>query len=119
MIESRKRMRWEGHVTGVEEIRKAYKILVRKHEWKRLFGRTRRRCEDIRMDVREVGESRDSSVGIALGYGLDDRGSRVRFPARAENFSLHHRIQNSSGAHPASYPMGTRGSFLGGKVAGA
>jgi hypothetical protein len=24
---------------------------------------------------------RDSSVGIALGYGLDDRGSRVRFPA--------------------------------------
>jgi hypothetical protein len=25
--------------------------------------------------------SRDSSVGIALGYGLDDRGSSVRFPA--------------------------------------
>jgi hypothetical protein len=24
---------------------------------------------------------RDSSVGIALGYGLDYRGSRVRFPA--------------------------------------
>jgi hypothetical protein len=23
----------------------------------------------------------DSSVGIALGYGLNDRGSRVRFPA--------------------------------------
>jgi hypothetical protein len=46
--------------------------------------------------------SRDSSVGIALGYGLDDRGSRVRFPAGAGNFSLHHRIQNGSGAHPAS-----------------
>jgi hypothetical protein len=26
-------------------------------------------------------KSRDSSVGIALGYGLDDRGFRVRFPA--------------------------------------
>jgi hypothetical protein len=26
-------------------------------------------------------KSRDSSVGIALSYGLDDRGSRVRFPA--------------------------------------
>jgi hypothetical protein len=26
-------------------------------------------------------ESRDSSVGIALGYGLDDRGSRFRFLA--------------------------------------
>jgi hypothetical protein len=50
--------------------------------------------------------SRDSSVGIALGYGLDDRGSRVRFPAEAGNFSLHHRIQNGSGAHPASYLMG-------------
>jgi hypothetical protein len=53
----------------------------------------------------------DSSVGIALGYGLDDRGSRVRFPAGDGNFSLHH--------HPASYPMGTRGSFPGGKAARA
>jgi hypothetical protein len=53
-------------------------------------------------------------VSTALGYGLDDRGSRVRFPAVAENFSLHHRVQNGSGAHPASYSMGTRGSFLGG-----
>jgi hypothetical protein len=26
-------------------------------------------------------ESRDSSVGIALDYGMDDWGSRVRFPA--------------------------------------
>jgi hypothetical protein len=25
--------------------------------------------------------SRDSSVGISLGYGLDERGSWVRFPA--------------------------------------
>jgi hypothetical protein len=25
----------------------------------------------------EMKKSRDSSVGIALGYGLDDRGSRV------------------------------------------
>jgi hypothetical protein len=63
--------------------------------------------------------SRNSSVGIALGYGLDDRGSRFRFPAGTGNFSLHHRVQNGSGAHPASYPMGTRGSFPRGKVAGA
>jgi hypothetical protein len=63
--------------------------------------------------------SRDSSVGITLGYRLDDRGPRVRFPAEAGNFSLHHRVQNGSGAHPASYPIGTRGSFPGGKAAGA
>jgi hypothetical protein len=31
-------------------------------------------------------KSRDSSVGVALGYGLGDRGSRVRFPAEAGNF---------------------------------
>jgi hypothetical protein len=54
-----------------------------------------------------------------LGYGLDDRGSRVRFPAVAGNFSRHHRVQNGSGAHPASYPMVTRGSFPGGKAVGA
>jgi hypothetical protein len=64
-------------------------------------------------------KNRDSSVGTALGYGLDDRGCRVRFPVGDGNFSLHYRVQNGSGAHPASYPMGTRGSFLGGKPAGA
>jgi hypothetical protein len=64
-------------------------------------------------------KSRGSSVGIALGYGLDDRVSRVPFPVGAGNSSLHHRVQNGSGAHPASYPMGTRGSFPGGKAAGA
>jgi hypothetical protein len=63
--------------------------------------------------------SRDSSVGIALGYGLDDRGPRVRFSAGAGNFSLHQRVQNGSGAHSASYSKGTRGSFPGGKAAGA
>jgi hypothetical protein len=58
-----------------------------------------------------------SSVGIVLGYGLDDWGSRVRFPVGAGNFSLHCRVQNSSRAHPASYPVGTTGSFPGGKAA--
>jgi hypothetical protein len=61
---------------------------------------------------------RDSSVGITLGDGLDDRGYRVRFPAGAGNFSLPHRVQNGSEAHPASYPMGTRSSFPVGKAAG-
>jgi hypothetical protein len=62
-------------------------------------------------------KSRDGSVGIALSYGLDDQGSRFRFPAGAGNFSLHHRFQNGSGAHPPSYPMGTEGSFPGVKAA--
>jgi hypothetical protein len=45
--------------------------------------------------------SRDSSVGIALGYRLDNRGSRVRFPAGAGIFFLHHRVQNGSGGPPS------------------
>jgi hypothetical protein len=63
-------------------------------------------------------QSRDSSVRRELGYGLDDRSSRVRFPAGGWNFSLHHRVQNGSGAHQASYPMDTRGSSLGVKRPG-
>jgi hypothetical protein len=59
-------------------------------------------------------QSRDSSVGTPMGYGLDDRGSRVRFLAGAGNFSLNRRVQNGSGAHPASHPIGSRGSFPGG-----
>jgi hypothetical protein len=62
--------------------------------------------------------SRDSSVGIATCYWFDDRGSRFRLPAGAGNFSLHHRVQNGSGAHPACYAMGTGGSLTGGKAAG-
>jgi hypothetical protein len=50
---------------------------------------------------------------------VDYRCSRVRFPAGAGNFALPHRVQNGSGTHPASYPMCTRGSYPGGKAAGA
>jgi hypothetical protein len=58
-------------------------------------------------------------VGIALGYGLDCRGSRFPFPAGTGNFSLHHRVQNGPGAHSASYAMGITGCFPEGKAAGA
>jgi hypothetical protein len=61
----------------------------------------------------------DSSVGIAPGYGVDDRMIGVLFPAGAGNFSLLHCVQSGPAAHPVSYPMGTRGSFPGGKAAGA
>jgi hypothetical protein len=49
---------------------------------------------------------------------MEDRGSRVRFPVGAGNFSLYHRVQNGSGSHPAFYAMGTKGSFPWGKAAG-
>jgi hypothetical protein len=68
--------------------------------------------------INVANKSRNSSVGIVLGYGLDDGGSTGSIPGGAGNFSLHHRVQNGSGAHPASYPMCTRGFFPGGKAAG-
>jgi hypothetical protein len=35
---------------------------------------------------------------------------------RGGNFSLHHHVHTGSGAHPTSYPVGTRGSFPRGKA---
>jgi hypothetical protein len=64
-------------------------------------------------------KSRNSSVGIATDYGLDDRMITVLFSVGAGNFSLRHRVQTNSGSHPASYPKGIGGSFRGGKAAGA
>jgi hypothetical protein len=58
---------------------------------------------------------RDSSVGTATGYELDGRGSN---PGRGKFFSSS-QVQTGSGAHTASYPMGTGGNFPGGKVAEA
>jgi hypothetical protein len=60
-------------------------------------------------------EGHDSSVSIVMGYRLD---RRVLIADRRESFfSLLHSVQTSCGAHPASYPTGTGGSFLGVKAA--
>jgi hypothetical protein len=60
--------------------------------------------------------SRGSSSSIVSDYGLDDRAIEVRFPTGAEDFSSSPCIQTGSGAHPASYPMGSGGPFPGGKA---
>jgi hypothetical protein len=60
--------------------------------------------------------SRRSSGSIVSDYGLDDRAIEVRSPTGAEDSSSSPCVQNGSGAHPASYPMGTGGSFPGGKA---
>jgi hypothetical protein len=65
----------------------------------------------------DVGQ--DSSVGVATGYGLDDRIILVRFPAGAGNFCLRHHVQTGPGTHPASYPMGTGCTLPGDKAAGS
>jgi hypothetical protein len=62
--------------------------------------------------------SRDSPVGVATGYGLDDRGVEIRVPVETRIFSPPNRPDWLWGP-PTSYVMGTGGSFLGGKAAGA
>jgi hypothetical protein len=58
--------------------------------------------------------SRENAVDMATGYGLD---GRVLVPVGAKFFSSPRRPD--SGAHPVSYPRDIRGSFPGGKAAGA
>jgi hypothetical protein len=43
----------------------------------------------------------------------------VQFTARARDLSQFHSVETGSGAHSASDPMGTGGSFPGDKEAGA
>jgi hypothetical protein len=93
--------------------------LIENRVLKKVFGSEEEAVGGWRKFHNEEFHNLYSSVGIALGYGLHDRGSRVRFPAGAGNFSLHHCVQNSSGAHPASYSMVTRGSFPGDQAARA
>jgi hypothetical protein len=49
-------MRLAGHVAHIGEMRNAYKSLVIKSEWKRLFGRPRCGWENnIKVSVEELG----------------------------------------------------------------
>jgi hypothetical protein len=58
VVKSR-RMRWAGHVVRMGEGRAVHRVLVGRPEGKRPLGRPKRRWEDnIRMDLREVGERR-------------------------------------------------------------
>jgi hypothetical protein len=50
-----RRMRWAGHVARMGEVRGAYNILVGRPEGRRPLVRPRRRWEDIKMDLREIG----------------------------------------------------------------
>jgi hypothetical protein len=55
VIKSR-RMRWAGHVARMGNWRSLYRVLVGKPEGKKPLGRPRRRREDnIKMDLQEVG----------------------------------------------------------------
>jgi hypothetical protein len=62
--------------------------------------------------------SRDSVVGIATVYVLDDRGVGVRVPVASRTFS-YPRHPDRLWGHTTSYPMRTGGPVLESKAAGA
>jgi hypothetical protein len=65
IIKSR-RMRWAGHAARMGEKRNAYRLLVGKPEGKRPLGRPRRRrVNNIRMDLGEVGWGDVDWIGLA------------------------------------------------------
>jgi hypothetical protein len=69
------------------------------------------------IQVQTFIRNRVSSGSIVSDYGLDDRAIGFRSPAGAKDFSSILCVQTSSGAHPASCPMGPGGPFPGGKSA--
>jgi hypothetical protein len=64
VVKSR-RMRWAGHVGRMVQDRVVHKLLVGKPDVKRPLGRPRRRWEDIRMDLQEVGGWRGDWMELA------------------------------------------------------
>jgi hypothetical protein len=68
VVKSR-RMRWAGHVARMGDDRGVHRVLVEKPEGKRPLGRPRRRREEnIKMDLQEVGGGRETGLeGVGSG----------------------------------------------------
>jgi hypothetical protein len=59
-------MRWAGHVAPIGEKRNVYRLLVGKPEGKSPLGRPRRRrVNNVRKDLREVGWGDVNWIGLA------------------------------------------------------
>jgi hypothetical protein len=64
-----RRMRWAGHVARMGEKKNVYKLLVGKPEGKRPLGRPRRRrVDNIKMDLLEIGVSVVDWIGLAQEF---------------------------------------------------
>jgi hypothetical protein len=65
--------------------------------------------------IRAVNHGATSQRQLSSYSPPSDRAIEVRSPT-GPDFSSSPCVQTGSGAHPASYPMGTGGSFPGGKA---
>jgi hypothetical protein len=69
VIKSR-RMRWAGHVAHMGEEKGVYRVLLGKPEGRKQLGRPRRRrVNNIRMDLQEVGCGDMDWIGLAQDRG--------------------------------------------------
>jgi hypothetical protein len=87
---------------------------------RRLYKNTKERMKQEKKEKQTVIFTRNTYARIAqsvwrLATGWTIKGPEFEFRFGQE-FSLLHVVQIGPGAHPASYPMGTGGSFLGGKA---
>ena len=83
VVQSR-RMRWAGHVARMGEGRGVHRVLVGKHERKRLLGRPRHRWEDnIKKNLQEVGRSCGDWMELA-----QDRDRRRVLVSTVRNFRV-------------------------------
>ena len=64
VVKSR-RMRWARHVARMGDVRGVHRVLVGKPEGKRPLGRTRRRWEDNKIDLQDVGGGRGDWMELA------------------------------------------------------
>jgi hypothetical protein len=70
-------------------------------------GQINTRKEETLTGTSIEDNSRDSVVGIATGYRLDDYEVGVRILTGSRITSSSRRPERCTGARPASYPMGT------------
>jgi hypothetical protein len=68
-----------------------------------------------RISADDICGRESGQFSLAMGYEMGDSGIGIQFFVGVRD-SLLHRVQTGSGAHPASYPMGTGSSDSGAKI---
>jgi hypothetical protein len=109
----------EGSVSVSDVIHHAFREFPPRHNCWELRRRVSRHFMCYLAFIQNIWgiSSPDSALGIATGYGLDDRRIGVRAPVGIRIWFFRN-AQTGSEVHQTSCQIGTGGSFPGGKVVG-